>query len=113
MSSSNQFNKELVEHLLALDALTFSILPTVIAFLLADGLTPSEQGVVSSFISDIGDELAGIALYINAKNRSEEAAAEECKQECEKIRLILADLLQENHKLQNRIAYLENKIKTL
>jgi hypothetical protein len=113
VSSSNEFNKDLVEHLLALDAVTFSILPTVIAFLLADGLTPSEQGVVSSFISDIGDELAGIALYINAKSRTEDAAAEECKKEYEKIRLILDNLLQENRCMQNRIAYLENRIKTL
>lgn len=115
MAYSNEFNKEIVKHLLALDAFTYSALPTVVAFLLADGLSPSEQGLLAAFISDIGNELAGIALYINAKTKERNAAAEVNvrSKESEEIWLIIESLLRENQSMQSRIEYLESKIREL
>jgi hypothetical protein len=77
MPGLNKFRKDFVTHLLALDVVSLSMLPNIIALLLADGLTIDEQDLLGSFITDIGDELSTIAVYLAANETLEETAAKE------------------------------------
>ncbi|MCE5287545.1 MAG: hypothetical protein LLG02_17125 [Pelosinus sp.] len=118
MPRLNKFSKDFVTQLLALDVVSLSILPNIIALLLADGLTTDEQDLLGSFITDIGDELSTISLYLAAQETLEEGAAKETgettdKAESEKMRLLVEELLHKNQEMQGRIDALEAKLNGL
>ena len=64
MTPLQTFNKDLVNYLLSLDTISLSLLQSIIAILLSDGLSDTEQDLLGNFITNIGGILTTIASYL-------------------------------------------------
>lgn len=62
------FCKSLAEELLALDIVSFAVLPGVIALLIADGLESEEQEVLGTVFTNIGDILTSLAFLAEVQD---------------------------------------------
>lgn len=121
------FNKDLVNYLLSLDITSLSLLQSIIAILLAEGLTADEQDLLGNFITNVGGILTTISSYLeihedeqnktttdNEESDPQKDAAmnkiNSLQSEQEKIQRQIQELQQQNNDMLNYINKLNSKL---
>jgi hypothetical protein len=121
------FNKDLVNYLLSLDITSLSLLQSVIAILLSEGLSAAEQDLLGNFITNIGGILTTIGSYLDihqedqnktTTNNNESAPQKDTEldkkdslqSEQEKMQRQIQELQQQNKDMLNYINKLNSKL---
>lgn len=113
--STNELSQTLVEFLESLDTVSYAVLPSIIGLLLANGITATQQAMLGSFITEIGDTLSSISGFEDAiaeasEEQEKEKADTLAEKQQQKILAHIDELQKKNEQLQQHISSLENKI---